>query len=336
MVDTPPQEESNLNCDLKYRRHAKKAQGKKKREEDGETTWTAYKVNNTYYNSLPENEREINTLSLGYGEMFCNFMDYTPDKYMWMFTRDQAAKIRDSVHVFHPACIRKPTRQENKTHRRRLVLTREEQKKADAEYLHYHKCLLRCAEHVADEQMKARQALQEKLEQQQDAIKSHGGGHGGGVGTGFWRVFGGGRAEADSGGKKTSGIAAPPSGSFVLPASRATAAPAAKLGIEMEEEGEGGGAGANKEKKKKEKAKDRGTGIWALTNVFRGLATRGKDKGEEEEGEDDDGDVDTERFMGLDERRPTIHDDGHDDEESGDEIELPASGQPLLEFTDKF
>ena len=44
-------------------------------------------------------------------------MDYTPDKYMWMFTRDQASKIRDSVHVFHPACIRKPTRQENKTHR---------------------------------------------------------------------------------------------------------------------------------------------------------------------------------------------------------------------------
>ena len=37
-----------------------------------------------------------------------------------------------------------------------------------------------------------------------------------------------------------------------------------------------------------------------------------------------------------DERRPTIHDDGSDDEESGDEIESPASGQPLVEFTDEF
>ena len=162
VVDTPPQEESNLNCDLKYRRHANKTKKKRarssKEEDDSETTWTAYNVNNTYYNSLPESEREINSLSLGYGEMFCNFMDYTPDKYMWMFTRDQAMKIRcvlispgtllptilnsaanflvekptpilvwklqshsDSVYVFHPDCIRKPTRQENKTHRRRCA-----------------------------------------------------------------------------------------------------------------------------------------------------------------------------------------------------------------------
>ena len=233
--------------------------------------------------------------------------------------------------------------------RKRLVLSREEQRKADAEYLHYHKCLLRCAEHVADEQMKACKAAQEKLEEQQDAIKSHGGiGGGGGGGTGFWRVFGGGRSEA-----KGSGIA--PSGPFVLPSSSSSTT-AAKLGVDAfnDNGGSGGGGGdvdgedddgsggkAERKKKKKSEDRDRGTGIWALANVFRGLSARdnkdgSSEKEEEEEGEggEEEQEEDAERFMGLDHRRPTIHDDDNDDEE--EQVEMPASGQPLEEFTDSF
>ena len=83
VTDTPPQQKSNLNCELSYY----KVQNRKTGE--SETTWKAKKINNTFYKKLPHDERRINPLSLGYAEMFCNFMEYSPDKYMWMFTRDQ-------------------------------------------------------------------------------------------------------------------------------------------------------------------------------------------------------------------------------------------------------